>query len=416
MVCDRSYLTDLVCSACGAVYPADRPMTTCPACGKVLFARYDLDGARQQMTPESLSTRPWNLWRYREILPVQDVASAPSLGEGGTPLHDAPRLAQQFGFDRLLIKDEGLNPTGSFKARGLAMAVARAKELGAETVALPSAGNAAAATAAYAARAGLSAVVAMPVDAPEAMKAQCQAYGARMLLVKGLIDDCGKVIRAGAAAFGWTDVSTLREPYRAEGKKTMGLEVAEQLGWRLPDAMIYPTGGGTGIVGMWKAFAELEAMGFIGAQRPKMISVQAAGCAPIVRAFEEGATHAARWADAETIAAGLRVPAAIGDYLILEAIRESGGTALTVTDDEMREGMAIAARMEGLFVSPESGAAVIAARKLRERGFLRADDLTVLFSTGSGLMHADLIDVAAGTIDPNATDLVGEITAALATA
>src|SRR3954468_22721966 len=260
----RGLLTHLDCTSCGATYPSDRLMTTCPACAKVLFARYDLDAAASRMTPEALAKRQWDFRRYAEILPIQEPEIAPSLGEGGTPLHEAPRLARDFGSDRLLIKDEGLNPTGSFKARGLALAVARAKELGAKTVALPSAGNAAAATAAYAARAGLSAVVAMPVDAPEAMKAQCQAYGARMLLVKGLIDDCGRVIRAGSAAFGWTDVSTLREPYRAEGKKTMGLEVAEQLGWRLPDAMIYPTGGGTGIVGMWKAFAELETMGFIG--------------------------------------------------------------------------------------------------------------------------------------------------------
>ena len=245
------------------------------------------------------------------------------------------------------------------------------------------------------------------------MKAECLAYGAHVLLVDGLIDDCGKVIRAGAAAYGWCDVSTLREPYRAEGKKTMGLEIAEQLGWRLPDALIYPTGGGTGIVGMWKAFAELETMGLIGPERPKMIAVQATGCAPIVRAFASGANHAERWANAETIAAGLRVPAAIGDYLILEAVRESGGTAITVTDDEMLEGMALAAEREGLFVSPESGAAVIATRTLRESGFLRADDLTVIFATGSGLMHVDLVDRPVTAIDPNAPDLLAAIAAAL---
>jgi threonine synthase len=365
------------------------------------------------MTPETLATRPWDFRRYAEILPIQEPALAPSLGEGGTPLHEAPRLAHNFGFDRLLIKDEGLNPTGSFKARGLAMAVARARELGATTVAIPSAGNAAAAMAAYAARAGLRAIVAMPSDVPPTMKAECLAYGAHVLLVDGLIDDCGKVIRAGAAAYGWCDVSTLREPYRAEGKKTMGLEIAEQLGWRLPDALIYPTGGGTGIVGMWKAFAELETMGLISSERPKMIVVQSAGCAPIVRAFDSGATHAERWADAATIAAGMRVPAAIADYLILEAVRESGGTAITVTDDEMLEGMTLAAEQEGLFVSPESGAAVIATRKLRESGFLQADDLTVIFATGSGLMHVDLLDRPLAAIDPNAPDLLAEITTAL---
>ncbi|MGH2614948.1 MAG: threonine synthase [Thermomicrobiales bacterium] len=410
----RSTFTHLECSHCGAEFPPDRIMTTCPVCGKVLFARYDLDAAAREMTAEALAQRPWNLSRYTEILPVQDPGAAPALGEGGTPLHEAPHLAEEFGFDRLLVKDEGLNPTGSFKARGLAMAVARARELSATTVAIPSAGNAAAAMAAYAARAGLAAVVAMPVDAPATMQAECLAYGARVLLVDGLIDDCGKVIRAGAAAFGWCDVSTLREPYRAEGKKTMGIEIAEQLGWRLPDALIYPTGGGTGIVGMWKAFAELEAMGLIGPERPRMIAVQAAGCAPIVHAYTTGATHAERWPNASTVAAGLRVPAAIGDYLILEAIRESGGTAITVTDEEMQEGMHLISRREGLFVSPESGAAVAATRKLRESGFLREDDQTVIFSTGSGLMHTDLIDIESDAIDPNAADLVAAITAALA--
>jgi threonine synthase len=409
----HSHLTHLECTNCGATYPADRLITTCPACGKVLFARYDLVAAATDMTPDALANRPWRLGRYAEILPIQDPASAPSLGEGGTPLHAAPSLATEFGFDRLLIKDEGLNPTGSFKARGLAMAVARARELGATTVAIPSAGNAAAAMAAYAARAGLGAVVAMPADTPPVMVAECRAYGATVLLVNGLIDDCGKVIRSGAAAHGWFDVSTLREPYRAEGKKTMGIEIVEQLGWRLPDAIIYPTGGGTGIVGMWKAFAELEAMGLIGPERPKMIVVQADGCAPIARAFHDGADHAERWANAATIAAGMRVPAAIGDYLILAALRESGGTAVTVSDEEMSKGMTLAATREGVFGSPESGAAVIAARKLREIGFLQADDLTVIFATGSGLMHTELIDVAGAAIDPNAADLVADIGARL---
>ena len=409
----QSQLDRLECSSCGHEYPADALITTCPACGKVLYARYDLAAAARHMSPESVASRPWNLSRYAEILPVQDWTAAPMLGEGGTPLHEAPALARVFGYDRLLVKDESLNPTGSFKARGLAMAVARARELGAKTVATPSAGNAAAAMAAYAARAGLQAIVAMPKDVPPVMKAECAALGATVLLVDGLIDDCGKVIRAGAAAHGWLDVSTLREPYRAEGKKTMGLEIAEQLGWRLPDAIFYPTGGGTGIVGMWKAFAELEAMGLIGPERPKMVVVQAAGCAPIVRAFESGASHAERWPDAATIAAGLRVPAAIGDYLILAALRESGGTALTVTDDEMLEGMNLAARREGLLVSPESGAAFIAARKLRQSGYLRPNDLAVVFATGSGLMHTDLIATPEVVVNPNATDLTAAIAVAL---
>ena len=409
----RSTLTGLVCSMCGATLPADRPATTCPECGKVLFAAYDLDAARAGMTPAALAVRPFDLWRYAELLPVQDVAAAPKLGEGGTPLHAVPTLGRALGMARLLVKDEGLNPTGSFKARGLAMAVARAKELGATTVALPTAGNAGAATAAYAARAGLRAVVAMPADAPAAMVAECAACGAEVVLVDGLIDDCGKVIRAGAAAHGWADLSTLREPYRAEGKKTMGFEVAEQLGWRLPDAIVYPTGGGTGIVGMWKGFAELEALGLIGPERPRMVSVQAAGCAPIVRAFEAGERHAGRWADAATVAAGLRVPAAIGDYLMLDAIRASGGTAIAVTDAEMLDGVRLLGRSEGLFVSPESGAAVAGVRRLRQAGFLGPDDETVIFSTGSGLMHTDLIGGTYPRVDPNAADLAAELDRAL---
>jgi threonine synthase len=409
-----SFLAHLECSYCAAVHPADQLGTTCPACGKVLLARYDLAAAARSMTPAALKERPWDLWRYEEILPVQDAAHILNLGEGGTPLLEARRLGREFGYDTLLVKDEGQNPTGSFKARGLALAVSRAKELGATAVAIPSAGNAAAAMAAYAARAGLPAIVAMPNDTPEPMKAECRAYGATVLLVDGLINDAGKVIRTAAAAHGWFDVSTLKEPYRAEGKKTMGLELAEQLGWRVPDAIIYPTGGGTGIVGMWKAFAELEAMGLIGAKRPKMIVVQSTGCAPIVRAFEQGVRHAALWENAITIAPGIRVPAAIGDYLILDAVRASGGTAITVTEEELGRGMHLAATREGMFVSPESGAAFIAAKKLRESGFLHADDETVIFSTGAGLKHTDLVPGDSPVIDPNAADLAGAIDAALA--
>ena len=396
-----SYLTHLECTACHATYPADQLMNTCPACGKVLYAQYDLPAAAASMTPDALSQREWNLWRYAEILPVQNPANAVTLGEGGTPLLPAPNLGALFGLTNVLIKDEGLNPTGSFKARGLGMAVARAKELGASTVAIPSAGNAAAAMAAYAARSGLQSVVGMPIDAPEVMKAECVAYGAQVLLVKGLINDAGKIIRSGSDAFGWFDVSTLKEPYRAEGKKTLGLELAEQLGWRVPDVIIYPTGGGTGIVGMWKAFAELEAMGLIGPKRPKMVVVQAEHCAPIVRAFETNQDHAPLWENASTIAAGMRVPIAIGDYLILDAIRSSGGTAITVTDDELLEGMRLAMTKEGISASPESGAAIIAARILREQGFLNADDEIVIFSTGSGLMHTDLVSQEGLTVlDP----------------
>lgn len=386
-----SLLTHLECTYCGATIPADRLTTTCPDCGKVLFARYDLAAAARAMAPAALAGRPWNVWRYAEIMPVQDPQFALTLGEGGTPLHEAQTLGGEWGFDRLLVKDEALNPTGSFKARGLCVAISRAKELGATAVAIPSAGNAAAAMAAYAAKAGMPAIVAMPVDVPEVMKAECRAYGATVWLIDGLINDCGRVIRVGAAEHGWFDVSTLKEPYRAEGKKTLGLELAEQLGWRLPDAIVYPTGGGTGIVGMWKAFAELEELGLIGPKRPKMIVVQAEGCAPIAGAFAAGTRHAEPWRGAATLAPGIRVPVAIGDYLILDAVRESGGTTVIVSEEEILAGMDLAARREGLFVSPESGAAFIGAKKLREQGFLDEGDETVIFSTGSGLMHVDLV-------------------------
>lgn len=387
----RSFLTHLECTNCGATHDAEQLITTCPLCGKVLYARYDLAGAARELTPAALAGRPWTLWRYAEILPARDPAGAPTLGEGGTPLLPAPRLGRAFGLDRLLVKDEGLNPTGSFKARGLVMAVTRAKELGAKAVAIPSAGNAASAMAAYAARAGLPAVVAMPADTPEAMKIECRTYGAEVTLVDGLISDCGKLVRERAASAGWFDVSTLREPYRQEGKKTMGIELAEQLGWRLPGAIVYPTGGGTGIVGMWKAFQELETMGLIGPERPKMIVVQAEGCAPLVHAYEAGERHAAIWADAHTIAPGMRVPAAIGDYLILDAVRQSGGTCLTVSDAQMLAGVRLAAELDGFFFSPEAGAALIAARLLRERGFLAPEEETVVFATSTGLKHLDLL-------------------------
>jgi threonine synthase len=386
----QSALSHIECSNCGATQDADRPATTCPACSKVLLARYDLDRAGRTLTKEALVDRPATVWRWAELLPVRDPTHRLTLGEGGTPLLATPALGRALGLNRLLVKDEGQNPTGSFKARGLAVAVARAKELGATALALPSAGNAAAALAAYAARAGLPAHVVMPRDAPPAMVAECRIYGASVTLVDGLIDDAGRFVRERAASEGWFDVSTLREPYRAEGKKTMGLELAEQLGWHLPSAIVYPTGGGTGIVGMWKAFAELEALGLIGPERPRMVVVQADGCAPIVRAFERGERHAPRWADAATVAPGLRVPAAIGDYLILDAVRAGGGTCLAVSDEELLDGSRLAARVEGLFLAPEAGAAVVAARKLRESGFLAPDDEVVIFATGSGLKHPEL--------------------------
>src|SRR5687768_17146850 len=310
---------------------ATRLQTSCEACGRVLFARYDLDAARAALPREALGERPHTMWRYAEVMPVLRPEHVVTLGEGMTPLMPAERLGKELGCSRLYVKEEGLNPTGTFKARGLSAAVSRALELGAKSLAIPSAGNAGAALAAYGARAGLPAYVFMPVDAPESTKAECALYGARLYLVKGLINDAGKIVREGTPHRGWFDVSTLKEPYRAEGKKTMGYEVAEQLGWELPDAVLYPTGGGTGIVGMWKAFDELERLGWIDSRRPKMISIQAEGCAPIVRAYQEGTRHAEAWQNATSVAGGIRVPVAIGDYLILDAVRQSAGTAITVT-------------------------------------------------------------------------------------
>jgi len=382
-----SYLNGLECSSCGRSHEVDRPQNVCSACGKVLFARYDLGAVRRALRREELAAREPTLWRYHELLPVRDPANVTTLGEGFTPLLRAPRLGEAIGLPRLLIKEEGLNPTGSFKARGMAVAVSRAKELGLTRLAAPSAGNAGAALAAYAARAGLEAFVAMPADTPRVPLIEARVAGARAYLVDGLINDAGRVVRAQA---GWFDVSTLREPYRAEGKKTMGYELAEQLGWALPDAIVYPTGGGTGLVGMWKAFDEMEALGWIDGRRPKMFSVQAAGCAPIVRAYERGERSAELWQNAHTIASGLRVPVAIGDYLMLDALRASGGAAIAVTDEEIRQATELVGAREGLWMAPEGAATVVGARKLREQGRLGADERVVLFNTGAGMVYPDL--------------------------
>lgn len=403
-----STLTGIVCSNCGRRYDADSLLTVCDDCGKVLIAEYDLERAKQSMTKEALAGRAWDLWRYAEVMPVRDPAHRLTLAEGGTPLLKVERWAARAGLSNLLVKDEGRNPTGSFKARGLGAAVSRARELGVKAIALPSAGNAAAAASAYASRGGMDVAVFMPQDAPEVFKAECRALGARVYLVDGLINDAGKVVRENGSSRGWFDVSTLKEPYRAEGKKTMGLELAEQLGWQVPDAIIYPTGGGTGIVGMWKGFAELEQMGLIGSNRPRMIVVQSEGCAPIVKAFERGERHAPLWEGAETIAPGIRVPVAIGDYLILDAVRESGGTAIAVSDAELEAAMRDVAASEGLFVSPESGAAFAAAAKLREAGQLAESDRVVVYATGSGLLHTDLIGGDYPVLDPSDPD-VGQV-------
>jgi threonine synthase len=389
----RSFLTHLECSACGLRHDADQLQTVCTACGKVLFARYDLDGVRNAVSPHDFATRRWDMWRYWELLPIRDAANVISLGEGLTPLVgvrvEALRALGMEGGE-VLLKDEGQNPTASFKARGLSAAVSRAKELGAQSIALPSAGNAGAAAAAYAAAAGLASHVAMPKDVPELNRVEASIYAADVMLVDGLISDAGRLIRELAPQHGWFDVSTLKEPYRQEGKKTMGIELAEQGGWGdacLPDVIVYPTGGGTGIVGMRKAFDELEALGWIGPHRPKMIVVQSEGCAPIVRAFERGERFAEPWQNAQTIAAGLRVPVAIGDYLILDAVRDTGGTAIAVSEDAIRDAQLEMGRLAGVYAAPEAAATWAATCALRRTGFLSGDEQVVLFCTGMGLKY-----------------------------
>ena len=401
----ESAMTSVYGPESGMHYDPDQLLTTDPEDGKVLLVEYDLERAGRTLTKEALESRPWNLWRYAEIMPVRRDEHRLTLGEGGTPLLGTRALGAEIGLPGLLMKDEGRNPTGSFKARGLGAAVSRARELGVKAIALPSAGNAAAAASAYLARGGMKAVVFMPQDAPEIFKAECRALGAEVFLVDGLINDAGKIVRENSAERGWFDVSTLKEPYRAEGKKTMGLELAEQLGWTLPDAIIYPTGGGTGIVGMWKAFDELEQLGFIGPERPAMVVVQAENCAPIVRAFERGDRHAPLWENATTIAPGMRVPIAIGDYLIIDAVRQSEGTAIAVSDDDLLSMTHRVSQTEGLHVSPEVGAAFEAAARLRESGFLKESDRVVVFGTGSGLLHTDLVAGDYPVLDPNDPDV-----------
>ena len=381
--------THLECTATGATFDCEVLQGLSPA-GKPFFARYDLDAIRGNFTPEAVAGRAPTLWRYEEVLPVRDRACQVSLGEGFTPLLESQRLAERVGVRRLWIKDEGQNPTGSFKDRGLCMAVSRALELGARELAIPSAGNAAGSAAAYGAAAGLPVHVVVPVDTPAPILAEIRALGADLELLDGLISDCGRIVRQRCDEDGWWDLSTLKEPYRVEGKKTMGYELFEQLGGRLPDAIVYPTGGGTGLIGMWKAFAEMEALGWIGGERPRMFTVQATGCAPMVRAWEEGTKHAGLWEDAATFAAGLRVPGAVGDFLILRALRESGGGAVAVTDRAMAEWVEAMGAATGIFGAPEGGATAAAVPRLLEMGLIRESDEVVLFNTGSGLKYVGM--------------------------
>jgi threonine synthase len=386
------HVKNLECAFCHREYEARRVYNVCAECGKPLLVRYDLKRISKILSRQTLYARRADLWRYRELLPVRREENIVSLGEGWTPLQHVKNLGAAVGVAELYVKDESLNPTQSFKARGMSVAVSMAKELGIQKLAAPSAGNAAGALAAYCARAGIPAYLFMPRDTPRANIIECEVTGAHVTLVDGLITDCGAEVARRKEDEGWFDVSTLKEPYRVEGKKTLGYELAEQSGWVLPDVIIYPTGGGTGLVGMWKAFDEMQELGWIGEKRPRMVSVQAAGCAPIVRAYDKGERFAEEVTNATTVASGLRVPKAIGDFLILDAIKESDGTAITVTDEELIAGARELARREGIFAAPEGGACVPALRKLIERGKVKPDERVVLFNTGSGIKYLDAFD------------------------
>jgi threonine synthase len=380
------FVTSLECSACGLQHEPSRLLNLCLSCGKPLFAIVDLDRARRTLTRETLGTREKSLWRYREVLPLPASVEPVSLGEGGTPL----LRAERFGDDvDLWIKDESINPTQSFKARGMSVAVSMAKHLGATKLAAPSAGNAGGALAAYAARARLEAHIFMPCDTPRANIIECRELGAHVTLINGLITDCGVEIARRKTKEGWFDVSTLKEPYRVEGKKTLGYELGEQFNWELPDLILYPTGGGTGLIGMWKAFDEMQALGWIGTKRPRMFAVQATGCAPIVRAFEAGEKSAGEFPNAHTIASGLRVPKAIGDFLILNILRQSNGGAITVADKEMIRVTREVGSNEGLFIAPEAAACFAALKSLRSAGKIRSGERVVIFNTGSGIKYLD---------------------------
>ncbi len=378
-------VTHLECAACGLKYAAGEVHNLC-TCGGPLLVRYDLAKIRKEWSREQLRNAPTNMWRYAPALPAQSIVT---LGEGMTPLIETPRLAKRLGAKHLWVKDEGVNPTGSFKARGLSCAISMCVELGVKKVAIPSAGNAAGAMSAYAAAAGLEAHIFMPKDVPQANYIECSATGAHVTLVDGLISDCARIVGERKSAEGWFEVSTLKEPYRIEGKKTMGYEVAEQMNWELPDVIFYPCGGGVGLIGMWKAFDEMETLGWISSKRPKMIAVQAEGCAPIVQAFDAKLPKSEFFQNAHTVASGLRVPKALGDFLVLDAVYKSGGAAISATDEEMLRAGVELATDEGIFAAPEGGACVAALRKLLASGFLSPDEKIVIYNTGSGLKYLE---------------------------
>ncbi|HZR57016.1 MAG TPA: threonine synthase [Terriglobales bacterium] len=395
-----SSITYLECTKCGAHLSADVPQTICPKDGGILYVRYDLASLKRSFIPASLAGRTATMWRYADVLPDTEPVS---LGEGFTPMLPSRE------FSNVWIKDEGLNPTGSFKARGMSAAVTVAKAYGLKKLAAPSAGNAASALAAYAAAAGMEAHIFMPKDVPLANRVECQSFGAHVILVDGLISDCARMVNEQKEKEGWFDVSTLKEPFRVEGKKTMGYEVAEQLRWKLPQGIIYPTGGGVGLLGMWKAFDEMEELGWIGSERPKMVCVQSSGCAPIVKAWDEGKNNAEFWNNAETSAAGLRVPKPYGDYLILDILKKSKGAAIAATDNEIMDAFRQWARVEGIFAAPEGAASLAAYRKLRASGFFTDEDKVVLFNTGSGLKYLDVIEAQTAKAKSPALRQIGGI-------
>ena len=384
-------VTHLYCSSCHKEYEANKLHNLC-TCGKPLLVAYDLSAVAKTLTKGALAGRVSSLWRYEEILPVSDSKNRVTLGEGWTPLHRAENLGRKLGLENFWIKDESLNPTQSFKARGMTMAVSMAKELGVKKLAVPSAGNAAGALAAYAALAGMEANIFLPQDTPKACVIECRALGANVTLIDGLITDCGKIVAERKEAEGWFDVSTLKEPYRIEGKKTMGYELAEQMNWALPDVVLYPTGGGTGLIGMWKAFDEMQKLGWIGDERPRMVSVQAVGCAPIVKAFHKGDTAGVDIENAHTVASGLRVPKAVGDFIMLDILRKSGGTAVAVSDEELVADAREIGAGEGIFAAPEGGACLSALKKLLNDGFVKNDERVVLFNTGSGIKYLEAFE------------------------
>ncbi len=388
MLQEMTTLTHLECSLCGKTYPAHQAHNLCE-CGGPLLVRYDLEAARNGWSREWIASGPSSMWRYAPVLPVSKPTSMISLGEGWTPLIRARHYGAAIGAENLWVKDEGINPTGSFKARGLACCISMCHELGIRKVALGSAGNAASATAAYAAAAGIQAHIFMPKDVPQSNYIECKSFGAKVTLVDGLISDCGRIVVERKEAEGWFEINTLKEPFRIEGKKTMGYEVAEQFQWNLPDAIFYPTGGGVGLIGMWKAFDEMEALGWIGPKRPKMIVVQADGCAPVVRAFEQGVEHTTFWENAMTVSSGLRVPKPIGDFLILRAVRASQGTCVAVSDRASLLAGAQLASQEGIFAAPEGAACFAALDHLLKTGFLKPEEKIVVYNTGAGLKYLE---------------------------